>query len=289
MRYLSELSHKLSPPNIHQDKIKLQLPDPYAEEEKQPNTLLNGQAKMASEGVASPEWYVPLLAGLAGAPIGFLGSKAVYDHVQEARANKQIEDAKKQYTQQLMLAQQMNKQAETPILDSVCEALADGMEKDAGIGQYLGKGLAWLKGNPLLTGAGVGTGAVLGGNWLGERAGQEAAYQYPGLWHMPPPAVGDSRQAVMNVLPNLNPPSTDTDAVRNALDVESRVGENATKGLGRIANAATGGAAGLGKQLFMGLTGTAGLATLGLLIHNHNKKKEKEMKAMYPTGLQYGA
>lgn len=124
MRLLSDMTHKISPPKPHNDAIQLDLP----EEKKQPDMFhTSSMGKQAN-------FLAPFLAMSAGLPLGFLGTKALYDKYQESQGDQDIEQARKKYQQQLLLARQMNqKTAEehTPCIDGFCEVMAEIMQKSA--------------------------------------------------------------------------------------------------------------------------------------------------------------
>lgn len=156
MRLLTDLSHQLNPPQPPSNKIPLQLANPVAgqpnPEEETPNMFQSSPINKMSEAgdlgeVVPPTavptsnrtpWWANPLAIAAGLPLGFMGTKALYDSYQSSQGDQRIEEAKKKYQQQLQLAQMMNSgnnkiASATPCVDSLCEGIAAELEKSADI------------------------------------------------------------------------------------------------------------------------------------------------------------
>lgn len=68
------------------------------------------------------------LMGAAGLPVGFLGTKALYDAYKTHELNAKLEAQKKQYSDALYQAKFAE---ETPALDAFCESVADELNKHA--------------------------------------------------------------------------------------------------------------------------------------------------------------
>lgn len=82
------------------------------------------QVTPAADG--EPGFASSILPLVAGLPAGFLGAKWMYDKHKGGQLDKQTEQAKQQYLQELHAAQsQMKMSSFTPRVDSVCEAVAD--------------------------------------------------------------------------------------------------------------------------------------------------------------------
>ena len=92
-------------------------------------------APSASPSFGAPEatggmepWAQKALAVALGVPAGFLGAKKLYDTYQQHSLGAQVERAKKQYDEQLRLAQAGQGQGKmastTPLTDKFCEGLA---------------------------------------------------------------------------------------------------------------------------------------------------------------------
>ena len=252
LRLLSDLHNKVSPYDTNQDKIKLMMPnkmDELRNKHNNPNQIstssptpssvssISGISKMSAVGniPAPPPWWSYWLAPAAGLPLGFLGAKGVYDKYQQVTNDDKIEKAKKQYLNQLSLAQQMNKTAEeTPLVDAFCESAAKELEKSA----------------------------VLGSDYVVDTIGSHLA-KNPDLFK-----------------------STTNDPLlqQNAADT---IKGNAYRGIGHVANTLSGGTGKVGLEALVGLTGITGIGMLGFLLKNHMDKKQKEMKAQYPSGIAY--
>lgn len=87
---------------------------------------LPAQAKSASDGA-----YAGALA--VGLPLGFLGTKAIYDGQKKKQLSDELDATKKKYQTALVAA----KQASTPFVDGFCAALAEHADKLAGFGDFV--------------------------------------------------------------------------------------------------------------------------------------------------------
>jgi hypothetical protein len=285
MRLLTDMSHKVAPPKREQNKIQLMMKDPNSHMPESatpsPGTGLPALAKSAMGNMDS---YAPYLAAIAGAPVGFLGAKTIYDHYQENQGNKQIADAKKKYMEQLAAAQQMNKlSAETPLVDKFCEAVSIEFQKSASTGlpaaattaaQNLGP--SWKKM--------LGLGGALGGAGLTASYAPEianAGFKYA------PTLFGAENSNIPNVSPKEIAQVASHANPSELASAHSDVASRGTHAFNEAVNQATGGMTGGMEDLWVGGAGAVGLGTLAMLIHNHNKKKEREQKAQYPTGVEY--
>jgi hypothetical protein len=161
-----------------------------------------------------------------------------------------------------MLAQQMNKLSEaTPYLDNLCEVMAEEFEKTAAMNPAAKLGLGAL---------GLGSAAVVGSNELSK---------HPTWMGSKPPVIpGISETQIVDNL------SKDPEARQAAVDT---VANNGLSGVWNAINKFTGNSPNAVKQGWQGLAGVGAVGMLALLLNNHTKKKEKEMKANYPTSINY--
>lgn len=67
-----------------------------------------------------------MLAAGVGVPVGFLGSKALYDAYQEQQLSKELEESKRKYYKTLGQAKFGQ---ETPYVDGFCDVIKEAMEK----------------------------------------------------------------------------------------------------------------------------------------------------------------
>jgi hypothetical protein len=290
LRLLTDMGSKLNPPKVEQNKIKLQLPENNGIASVTPGEAgpLQGFGKSAEP--MQPDWYVSPLSALVGLPIGFLGTKALYDKYQENQGNAQIAEAKKNYTKQLMLAQQMNKMSEeTPLVDAFCKAAAEELDKEAASLLSLTKGLInkvpglnavkgftnqhkWVTPIASLGALGVADNYV-------EPATKSLTENAPNAMGFAPSAVpGIDSSTIMKNLP------TDDASL---LSAEDSLSNKASKGGNAFVNKLTGNYWGQTKDTWKALAGLGAAGTFGILLNNHLKKKEKEEKAQYPVGVEY--
>jgi len=103
------------------------------------------------------------LALLAGAPAGYLGTKALYDGVKKKQTDREIGDANLKYMQTLQALQQKTAALSLPYVEQFCKAAAENLVKDAG----LEKVLPWLA----TQGAKI-PGAARTGQWVTSHAPQ---------------------------------------------------------------------------------------------------------------------
>lgn len=91
-------------------------------------------------------WGLPSLetgaAILTGVPVGFLGTKMVYDRWKEKQLNKEIAEANKRYAETLREIGKTSGDL-TPNVDMFCAAIGETLGKEAGSGS-LGKAFNWL-------------------------------------------------------------------------------------------------------------------------------------------------
>jgi hypothetical protein len=249
---------------------------------------LPGISKSADGGPANPFQYDPswlhsLAAVGLGLPMGFLGVKSLYDNYQDSQYDKRTEEAKKQYIHQLGLAQVMNKQSEeTPKVDMLCQAMADELEKNAGLveslkdlGQgVLGKAKAGIDGAKNLPWKRIGQGTVGAGGLAGLGALEAHVHSIGKIPNYPSgPLVGEPIQ-----LPS------DPDSLRQA---DAAVNANSIQGIKNVANYATGNTPEAVKNMLTALFSVSGVGMLGMLLNNHQNRKEREQKATYPTSIEY--
>lgn len=286
MRLLTDMSHKVAPPKREQNKIQLMLKDPNNHSAESttpaPGQSIPGLAKSATMG--SMDAYAPYLAAIAGMPMGFMGAKTIYDHYQENQGNKQITDAKKKYMDQLAAAQQLNKVSEeTPLVDKFCEAISVEFDKTASAGDVAAKATQNMGPNiKKLLGLGAGLGALGTGAHYAPQINNALFAHAPTTMGAEPSNVPNvSPKEIAQVVGHANP----SELAAAHSDVSSR----GTHAFNEAANQATGGTVGGMEDLWVGGAAGVGLGTLAMLIHNHNKKKEREQKAQYPTGVEYAS
>ncbi|CAK0773794.1 hypothetical protein CCP3SC5AM1_880013 [Gammaproteobacteria bacterium] len=132
MRMLSDAFNKVVPEKPKENVVSLNLPEEHPELPfSSPKTAAFGDPISTAD--PSP-WSNKLMAGMIGLPGGFLGAKYLYDKYKEKEMNSKIDQAKQQYITQLQLAKATNKIAsETPCVDSMCEAIAEELSKEAEI------------------------------------------------------------------------------------------------------------------------------------------------------------
>src|SRR5579859_1300713 len=133
MRLTNDLYQNLHPMQPSKNSIQLELPNPHKPHPKalnEPETsMATTEPGMGSQvpalskaAVDEGNMFAPYFAMGVGAPLGFLGVKSLYDKYQANQGDAQIHEAKKQYAQQLALAQSMQKGASTtPNVDKLCE------------------------------------------------------------------------------------------------------------------------------------------------------------------------
>lgn len=104
-----------------------------------------GQPKMASELPedflkGAGEFLSGIAAAAAGAPLGYMATKAVYDKVKSKQTNKEIADTNAKYMQTLKsVSSQKEAEENTPNVDAFCEAFATQFNKEAGVLDMLKK------------------------------------------------------------------------------------------------------------------------------------------------------
>ena len=285
MRLLTDLHNQVSPPTPPDNSLKLQLPNPrkphYETSIEGSDPMMGTQLPSLNKTseleipptVASPPQvntlgnvWMPYVAMAAGLPAGFLGTKAIYDSYKQNEQEAQIAEAKKQYTNQLMTAQHTTAKLgeETPCVDALCEAIADERKKSAGL-----KELYNTVKIPAI-GGGVGLGA------------------YQGVSHLP--SSGNVMGGSPNVVPGLGDEKIRATAAHDPASVagyKSQVNQWGRAGTADAANQLSGGTTGAAWDALKVVGALSGVGILGLLIHNHNKKKEREQKANYPTTVTY--
>ena len=282
-RLLTDIHNNLTNVTPSDNSIKLQIPNPHKRQEDngmastdptmgtQLPALNKGAQDLSPASITNPptlgNTFAPYLAVAGGIPAGFLGAKLLYDKYQQSEQEKQIASVKNQYAKQLMMAQQATAKLaeETPNVDKLCEAMAIELEKSAGnfaeISKSLGKSLG------------------LGVSGLGA---------YEGLSHASPTGIlGNSAKPIISgISPSeiINKAPKDIDSVAQYADDAQAYGRTSfnkdlnTVGLGLPVAA---------EDAWKDMAGLSGVGLLGLLIHNHTKKKEREMKASYPTNISY--
>lgn len=77
------------------------------------------------------------LSALIGLPVGFAGTKMMYDHVKQRQSDKEIADANRKYLQVLQSLHQKSAEVNTPLVDAFCKAAAEHMEKGGGVERAL--------------------------------------------------------------------------------------------------------------------------------------------------------
>ncbi len=222
LRLLTDALQKVNPQKVPRNTVELMEPEtpepellPESSPMKAANELLNEEAVQSLQGNNS-SWLPKLLATAVGAPVGFLGTKGIYDMYRGNQEQKKTEQAKQEYLSQLALANKL-KTASLPCTDAFCEAVAEELQKEANdVNDQLAD-------SPLVK--------------------DLVAGQYK----------GNLSQALKSGWNSLT---------LNSLDH----GTNAA--------------------LLVGLLG--GGATLGGLLHANKSKREKELRAPYPTGVSYG-
>lgn len=100
------------------------------------------------------------LAVLAGAPAGYLGAKSLYDGYKKKQSDKEISDANLKYMQTLQMLQQKTAALNTPLVDQLCKAAAEQLEKQSFNFSSLGKAV------PLVAGGAFGGMAANDLGWL---------------------------------------------------------------------------------------------------------------------------
>ena len=293
-RLLTDLHNNLTNTAPPDNSIKLQLPNPHKHHEENNGmasvdpsmgTQLPALNKMALDDPQSSFTNPPTIANtfakplaiMSGLPIGFLGVKALYDRYQQSEQDKQIAAVKKQYGQQLLMAQQATAKLaeETPNVDNLCEAMASELEKKSGAGKIVGDLVgdvakkAW---GGVKTPLGITSASILGGG----------AAAYGGLKEWP--ISGNS--LIPSISPNTvaaNAPTDPGSMAQYASEASKAGREGFNKSLNVLGLGVPYAAEDAWKDVF-GLT-TVGL--LGMLIHNHNNKKAREQKAEYPTNITY--
>ena len=323
MRLVNDLHRQISPLSPPNNSIQLDLPDPRHKHKYEAispmDTTTNPSSPSVVEGTGIPainklgeapltdaagQTYDPstgntfagATAVLAGVPLGFLGTKFLYDKYQEHELNKQVMQAKKQYSDQL-LATQAATQApidkiseETPNVDKLCEELASELEKSAGFSispEVAAKSKSiWnsIKASPLKR-LGIGAGA---------------AQFVPGVASTEYHAPRDISNFIHNRNPYVNnPPQLDIGGVKgdviNQLKftpaemgaINDTVDSNSVQGMKDVVNKYSNNSLKAGVDLWKDVAIGSGAGLLGLLIANHTSRKEREAKGQYPTQLQY--
>jgi hypothetical protein len=311
LRYLTDLHNKIRPIKPPSNKIKLQLPNNHRKDEVPPELseiagmspsdgFMAGLGKSASPTPEEPTWWLPGAAGVMGIPLGFLGTKALYDSYKEKQLNEEIETAKKKYTQQLLAAKQLNKMAgDTPIIDNFCESAAQEIEKIAGRGDTF---IKYFSKNPNAQQGGIqlkekfervfGEGrkpwvtvpvtaaATAGLVGAGHGIGEASVNLFPDAWNTSKPAVNNlTKRDILNVVPKND----------KALEYQTskKLQSEGTDAAVNLANNASRGALGASSDIWKGIAILMASGTFGMLLHNHLKKKEKELKSSYPIGVEY--
>lgn len=322
MRLVNDMHQQINPMKLPNNSIKLQLQDPRKHNHHQLTessdmasanpglgTQIPGIGVGKSAGWISdlgtdthdPTWWHKLVAVGLGLPTGFLGAKGIYDKYQNTQYDQKVEEAKKQYTNQLALAQSMNSKVGeevTPNVDRLCETMANQFEKDAGFIDGIGKGIsAFAKQTNLINGIkhGVGLAAGKAGNLAGKAAnnwkgllqlGGGTAGLYGGYKEYKhihglnaPYALANGPTAGLPIkLPS------DPESVQQAND---EVNSNSWGTMKNVINNLSGNVPSAAAATWeLGGTGAAA-GMLAMLLHNHEKKKEREQKANYPTSIEY--
>jgi len=282
-----------------------------------------GINKAATDQVPDPGlWWQRLLAYGVGLPAGFLGAKGLYDAYQGHEQDKQTELAKKQYAHQLNLAQlNTQKMGEaTPLVDNLCESMAAEFEKSAA---SINDIMDALKGSASEVGGGIAgltrpaswkdsfkainnpdNYNVSPGNWLQQGksaltdptklygqtlplAAAGSAVGYDAIEHHPT-WLGGANKPVVNVPGG---ESAIVDKVHQnpniMADATNNANSSAFGNLRHVANKVGLGIPGAMEDIWLGGTALTTAGLLAALIHRHNKKKEKEQKADYPTTVSY--
>jgi hypothetical protein len=148
-RLLSDVSNRMNPPqDPERSSIQLLLQDPYKKKHQAaaaPNNItsldpaiadqLPELAKAADSEHPLYEYLKPYAIPALAAPAGFLGTKLLYDKYKEHEANQEIVKAKQQYAEQLAAAEALREKSgsATPLVDALCKAAAEEMQKAAAL------------------------------------------------------------------------------------------------------------------------------------------------------------
>lgn len=79
-------------------------------------------------GQGDSSGFLPYALAMTGLPLGFMGTKSLYDHLKGSQLDGQIDRKKKEYEQALIQAKYGE---ETPLTDAFCEKVAEELEKMA--------------------------------------------------------------------------------------------------------------------------------------------------------------
>lgn len=118
LRLLKEMSNQTQPknqPGENENSLSIDIPRPK---------IANADYAAMNEGMNIPK----LLALVAGLPVGFMGTKAIYDNVKQKQMQSEIDRANDKYVQTLGSFKQAGS-SETPAVDAFCAGLADVLEK----------------------------------------------------------------------------------------------------------------------------------------------------------------
>lgn len=96
--------------------------------------------KLGEEFLKTAEGMVDDFIGNYGAygvgiPAGFMGTKLIYDQMKKKKMQKDVQEANAKYMATLSSLGKMSE--ETPLLDAVCEKVAEELNKQAGAGDML--------------------------------------------------------------------------------------------------------------------------------------------------------
>ena len=117
-------------------QLSVDIPTKKKEEEQLAQAMLADAATAAPGEKIAGGWNQPidnvssLMLGTAGLPVGFMGTKLLYDAYKSQELASQLEEQKKQYAASL---QQAKFGAATPELDAFCQATADELNKLADV------------------------------------------------------------------------------------------------------------------------------------------------------------
>lgn len=259
MRTLQDAMQKIHgqpKPKNNSNSVELMMHDPMSM--SSPVTAGQGtaipQLSKAAEGEGG-WWAAPYLAGAVGIPAGFLGAKGLYDKYQSNQQQKQIDDAKQKYMMALQQAQMANQKiaSKTPCIDGFCEEFA----KEAG----------WLDQTVDAPRNAIG--------WLGEKAFKASPETFGS--QPPPPGLGTTSSVYDSAI---------KDPALMAQGAKA-VGDQAASGWQNVKDTATAGANTQAKNTWLALAALTGALGLGSGMYYHNKKKENEQKAQYPTSVTY--
>lgn len=273
MRTLQDAMQKIHgqpKPKNNSNSVELMMHDPMSM--SSPVTAGQGtaipQLSKAAEGEGG-WWAAPYLAGAVGIPAGFLGAKGLYDKYQSNQQQKQIDDAKQKYMMALQQAQMANQKiaAETPCIDGFCEEFV----KESGLLDTLRNTFA-PAGHSMTDNILDAPGHAMG------LAGDTAFKLAPDMFGSTPPPKGISTADLFA--------HATKDPALMAQGAKT-VGDQANAGWQTVKDTATAGANTQAKNTWLALAALTGGLGLGTGVYYHNKKKENEQKAQYPTSVTY--